>query len=58
MTKQEQSLDQLAQEVLRLFRNTLLVNLRFLDAAVSQFAMGALRWNRTTGRIGRMELRK
>ena len=43
MTKQEQRLDQLAQEVLRLFRNTLLVNLRFLDAAVSQFAMDALR---------------
>lgn len=41
MTKQEQRLDQLAQEVLRLFRNTLLVNLRFLDAVVSQFAMGA-----------------
>lgn len=38
MTKQEQRLDQLAQEVLRLFRNTLLVNLRFLDAVVSQFA--------------------
>lgn len=37
MTKQEQRLDQLAQDVLRLSRNTLLVNLRFLDAALSQF---------------------
>ena len=34
---QEQRLDQLAQDVLRLSRNTLLVNLRFLDAALSQF---------------------
>lgn len=38
MTEQEQRLDQLAQDVLRLSRNTLLVNLRFLDAALSQFA--------------------
>ena len=37
MTGQEQRLDQLAQDVLRLSRNTLLVNLRFLDAALSQF---------------------
>lgn len=37
MTGQEQRLDQLGQEVLRLSRNTLLVNLRFLDAALSQF---------------------
>ena len=37
MTEQEQRLDQLAQDVLRLSRNTLLVNLRFLDAALSQF---------------------
>lgn len=38
MTEQEQRLDQLAQDVLRMSRNTLLVNLRFLDAALSQFA--------------------
>ena len=38
MTEQEQRLDQLARDVLRLSRNTLLVNLRFLDAALSQFA--------------------
>lgn len=37
MTEQEQRLDQLAQDVLRLSRNILLVNLRFLDAALSQF---------------------
>ena len=37
MTEQEQRLDQLARDVLRLSRNTLLVNLRFLDAALSQF---------------------
>ena len=41
MTEQKQRLDQLAQEVLRLFRNTPLVNLRLLDAAVNQLAMGA-----------------
>lgn len=38
-TDQEQKLDQLAREVLLLARNTLLVNLRFLDAALSQFTL-------------------
>lgn len=37
MTKAEK-MDALAQEVLTLSRNTLLLNLRFLDAALSQFA--------------------
>ena len=37
MTKAEK-MDALAREVLTLSRNTLLVNLRFLDAALSQFA--------------------
>ncbi len=34
--------EQLARDVLTLARNTLLVNLRFLDAALSQFSMEAL----------------
>ena len=37
MTKAEK-MDALAREILTLSRNTLLVNLRFLDAALSQFA--------------------
>ena len=37
--EKEQKLDQLAREVLYLARNTLLVKLRFLDAALSQFAL-------------------
>ena len=37
MSKTEK-MDKLAREVLLLSRNTLLVNLRFLDAALSQFA--------------------
>ena len=40
-TEKEQKLDQLAREVLYLSRNTLLVNLRFLDAALSQFTWKA-----------------
>lgn len=39
MTEREQKIDNLAQEVLRLARNTLLVHLRFLDAALSQFIL-------------------
>ena len=35
----QQQAEHLAQEVLLLSRNTLLVNLRFLDAALSQFAL-------------------
>ena len=36
-TYQKQRADELAKEILTLARNTLLVNLRFLDAALSQF---------------------
>ena len=39
MTEHEQKLDTLAREVLTLSRNTLLVNLRFLDAALSRFEL-------------------
>ena len=39
MTGREEQLDALARDVLRLSRNTLLVNLRFLDAALSQFTL-------------------
>ena len=35
--EQKQQLDKLARDVLILSRNTLLVNLRFLDSALSQF---------------------
>ena len=35
--EQKQQFDKLAREVLILSRNTLLVNLRFLDSALSQF---------------------
>ena len=35
--EQKKQLDKLARDVLILSRNTLLVNLRFLDAALSQF---------------------
>ena len=38
-SEKQQKMDQLAQEVLLLSRNTLLVNLRFLDAALSQLAL-------------------
>lgn len=38
-SEKQQKMDQLAREVLLLSRNTLLVNLRFLDAALSQFAL-------------------
>ena len=38
MDEKQQKLDALAREVLTLSRNTLLVNLRFLDAALSMFA--------------------
>ena len=38
-SEKQQKIDQLAREVLILSRNTLLVNLRFLDAALSQFAL-------------------
>lgn len=37
MTEKQEKLNKLAKEVLLLSRNTLLVNLRFLDAALSQF---------------------
>ena len=37
MTEKEEKLNKLAKDVLILSRNTLLVNLRFLDAALSQF---------------------
>lgn len=37
MTEKEEKLNKLARDVLMLSRNTLLVNLRFLDAALSQF---------------------
>lgn len=39
MTEKQEKLNQLAREVLILSRNTLLVNLRFLDAALSQFTL-------------------
>lgn len=39
MIEREQKLDSLARDVLRLSRNTLLVNLRFLDAALSRFEL-------------------
>lgn len=38
-TEKQQKTDELAREVLRLARSTLLVNLRFLDMALSQFDM-------------------
>ena len=37
MTEKEEKQDRLARDILILSRNTLLVNLRFLDAALSQF---------------------
>ena len=37
MTQKQEKLNKLAREVLLLSRNTLLVNLRFLDEALSQF---------------------
>ena len=37
MTEKQEKLNKLAQDVLKLSRNTLLVNLRFLDVALSQF---------------------
>ena len=37
MTEKQEKLNQLAKDVLHLSRNTLLVNLRFLDMALSQF---------------------
>ena len=37
MTEKQEKCNQLARDVLMLSRNTLLVNLRFLDAALSQF---------------------
>ena len=39
MTEKQEKWDRLAREVLTLSRNTLLVNLRFLDAALSQFQL-------------------
>ena len=39
MTEQEEKRNQLARDVLILSRNTLLVNLRFLDMALSQFEL-------------------
>ena len=39
MTEKQEKLNQLAKDVLTLSRNTLLVNLRFLDAALSQFEL-------------------
>lgn len=44
MTGREEQLDALARDVLRLSRNTLLVNLRFLDAALSQFTLLSGPW--------------
>lgn len=38
-SEKQPKIDQLAREVLLLARNTLLVNLRFLDAALSQFTL-------------------
>ena len=39
MTEKQEKLNKLARDVLILSRNTLLVNLRFLDAALSQFVL-------------------
>ena len=39
MTEKQEKLNKLAKDVLILSRNTLLVNLRFLDAALSQFEL-------------------
>ena len=39
MTQKQEKLNKLAKDVLILSRNTLLVNLRFLDAALSQFEL-------------------
>ena len=39
MSEAQQRAEVLARDVLQLARNTLLVNLRFLDAALSQFAL-------------------
>ena len=39
MTQKQEKLNKLARDVLILSRNTLLVNLRFLDAALSQFEL-------------------
>ena len=39
MTERQEKLNKLARDVLTLSRNTLLVNLRFLDAALSQFEL-------------------
>lgn len=38
MSGNEQQIDQLAKKLLLLSRNTLLVHLRFLDIALSQFS--------------------
>ena len=38
-TENQQKYEQLAKDVLILSRNTLLVNLRFLDMALSQFTL-------------------
>lgn len=43
-SEKQQKMDQLAREVLLLSRNTLLVNLRFLDAALSQLALISGPW--------------
>ena len=39
MSEAQQRAEVLARDVLQLARNTLLVNLRFLDAALSQFTL-------------------
>ena len=39
MTQKQEKLNKLAKDVLILSRNTLLVNLRFLDAALSQIEL-------------------
>ena len=39
MAERQEKLNKLARDVLILSRNTLLVNLRFLDAALSQFEL-------------------
>lgn len=39
MEERQKKLNKLARDVLFLSRNTLLVNLRFLDAALSQFEL-------------------
>ena len=38
-TENQQKLEKLAKDILILSRNTLLVNLRFLDVALSQFEL-------------------